>query len=65
MRSLLALLKLDKPPTDEGATQILNTIPDFELLYESAKVQEISEKESKRLYKEEKFCVEGTKLRKK
>jgi len=56
---------LDKPPTDEGATQILNTIPDFELLYESAKVQEISEKESKRLYKEEKFCVEGTKLRKK
>ena len=38
MRSLIALLKLDKPESDEGATRILETIPDFELLYQSVKV---------------------------
>ena len=38
MRSMLTVLKYDKPPTEEGARQILENVPDFHLLYESSKV---------------------------
>ena len=55
MRGMMDLLKMDKPPTEEGARTILETINDFELLYESPQINDISERESKQLFKEHNF----------
>ena len=63
MRNLMKLLKLDKPPTEQGAREIQETIDDFELLYESPHVNEISGRESKRLCKEQNFTIEGSSIK--
>ena len=51
MRGLLKVLKLDKPPTEQGALKILETVPDFDLLFQSGKVSQCTRNENKKLCK--------------
>ena len=60
MHDLIQLLRLDKPPTEEGSNQIKETLQNFQLLYESSKIDEISEKKSDKIVQNNPFFVEGT-----
>ena len=57
----LALLLIKDKTDDQLPEKVLRIIDEspFECLYESPKIEEITEKQSKRLEKEHKFIVEG------
>ena len=60
MRELIQLLRLDKPPTEAGSREIKETLHNFDLLYESPKINEISEKKSDKIVFDYPFTVEGS-----